>query len=82
MISYSMVIIFQGRLWPRHVCTDGPVVTEYVCWIVDFDLKYTQLLAKGLYNLYCIIHCSELRPNVYASTELCLLLNKIIGNIL
>ena len=34
----------------------------YVCWTIDWDTKHTHLVVKGLYDIYWIINCSELRP--------------------
>ena len=56
-----MVILCQGQFWRRCVCIYGAVVTEDVHWTANWELKQLQLVAKGIYDFYYILHCSELR---------------------
>ena len=62
MINNSMVILWHGQFWPRRVFIDGHVVTEDIRWTVYWYPKHTQLLAKGIFDISCILPCSEIRP--------------------
>ena len=58
----TMVLLCRGQFYPRCVCKDVFVVSEDVCWTVNWDPKHTKLVSKGIYDIYCILYCSEIRP--------------------
>ena len=45
-----------------YLNTDAPVVTEDIRWSIIWYSNHTQLVANFLYDIYCIIFCTEIRP--------------------
>ena len=82
MISNAMVLLCQGQLCPRRVCTDGPVVTEDVLCTVYWDPKHKNLQQWASMISTEFFVAVNLDPNVDASTNFSLLLNQIIGGLL
>ena len=55
-----VILIIMCRLRLRHVHTDRPVVTNFICWYIDRNPKHAQLVLQFLYYLHCIIHFSKI----------------------